>query len=550
MDPHRNLWSPPIVEPTIVSPDNPVTPQPYVPPVTETPPQPVVSAPYVYETPQPTAEAPMYAPAEPQPQPQPVLSAPYAYDTAPQAPTETPAYAPPAQTQTVDPTTVDQQIAAGNYAAQPNDYYALPYEKPSKLQRMRAFAGRHQKSLIAGGVSFLLLISIMSYAVAHLRQNSTPQQLAKTENSQASPDDESVSADDASDESADTAADEDSDSDSEVEDTDVDDDSADIADEPDEVDDTDYINVPNEDILEDEDDEDAPVDNSSNEKVNIPPPTVVPAKPSPIQPHKFTVGSWNTNSDNKKNVGTETLDILTKTQVIGLQELHDKPQRDSIKSKVICSTCKYAGYIPSYSSGGASAASYPIIWDKSAFSLVGSGNSQQMCDAAKSSKYSYAARYATYVRLQSKVNGKQFYVISTHLMAGEGSKGKPTTDTLLTSRYKTHMSKLTTLVNSLKTANIPIYVTGTFNVDYRYDRTVKTSHFPYTALGATSVRSSYDYLSLSGIASTKGSVSSSNRLIDYVFALQRSDMTANTVSLSTSGHGSSHYAVFFTSTVK
>ena len=544
MDPHRNLWSPPIVEPTIVSPENPVAPPPYVPPIAETPPQPVVSAPYTYETPQPATEAPAYAPAE---VPQPVAATtPYTYEVALQTPVDSvaPVYA--AQT---PPATVDQQIAAENYATQPSDYYALPDEKSSKLQRMRAFAARHKKPLIIASMSFLLLISIMSYTFAHFRQNSATQQLAKTESSQTAPDDELATDD--TDDSADTAADESDDSD--IEDTDVDDDSADIdiADEVDDTDDdTNYIAVPNEDITEDEGDDEGPVDNSSNETVNIPPPTVVPAKPSPIQPHKFTVGSWNTNNDNKKNVGTETLSILAKTQVIGLQELHDKPQRDSIKSKVICSTCKYAGYIPSYSSGGASAASYPIIWDKSAFSLVGSGNSQQMCDAAKSSKYSYAARYATYVRLQSKVNGKQFYVISTHLMAGEGSKGKPTTDTLLTSRYKTHMAKLTALVNSLKTANIPIYVTGTFNVDYRYDRTVKTSHFPYAALGATSVRSSYDYLSLSGISSTKGSVSSSNRLIDYVFALQRSDMTANAISLSTSGHGSSHYAVFFTSTIK
>ncbi len=513
MDPHRNLWSPPIVEPTVVRPDNPVASQPFVPPPAETPPQPVVSATY-------------------------------AYDQVPQPPVETPAYTPAAPVQSTTPTEVDQRIAAENYAMQANDY-ALPGEQPPKLQRLREFSRRHRESLVVGGVSFLVLVSVMSYAVAHFKQASTPSATLASTATQVTGDDkdESAGGTEEADSDQDTTADEentDADAEDSTEDEDIE-----------ESIDADADASWNEDIVEDEGDgEDAIIDDSKDDPVVTPTPTPIPAKPVTTQTHKFTVGSWNTNSDNKNNVGTEVLDMMTKTQILGLQELHDKPQRDNVKNKVICSSCKYAGYIPAYSSGGAAAASYPIIWEKSAFTIVGSGNSQQMCDAAKSSKYSYAARYATYVRLQSKVNGKQFYVISTHFMAGEGSKGKPTSDSLLTSRYKTHMSKLTALINSLKSANIPIYVTGTFNVDYRYDRTVKTSYFPYASLGAISVRSNWDYLSLGGISSSKGSVSSSNRLVDYVFALQRSDMTANAISLSSSGHGSSHYAVFFTSTIK
>jgi len=236
-----------------------------------------------------------------------------------------------------------------------------------------------------------------------------------------------------------------------------------------------------------------PESNDPVEVVPIPAPTPVPAKPSPVIAHKFTTASWNSNVDNKNNVGDEIKTIMSKTQILGVQEVHHADQRASIT----CSSCAYAGYLASYSSGTASQSSYPIIWNKSYFSAVGSGSYRKMCDAASTSKYSYAARYATYVKLQSKVNGKQFYVVNTHFMGVGESSGKPGSDTLLTSRYKTHMTNLVALINELKSANIPIYVVGRFNVNYRYDHTVKTNYFPYISLGAVGLRSGWDVTNLS-----------------------------------------------------
>ena len=289
---------------------------------------------------------------------------------------------------------------------------------------------------------------------------------------------------------------------------------------------------------------------SLQEDVSTPAPTPVPAAPSVTLSHKFTTASWNSNENNKLVVGDEVKSIMSKTQVLGLQEVHESKQRASISSKAICSSCAYSGYMASYNSSAASASSYPIIWTKTSFTQVGSGSSRKMCDVAKTSKYSYAARYATWVKLQSKVNGKQFYVVNTHLMGVGESAGKPGTDTLLISRYKAHMTNLVALINELKAANIPIYVVGSFNVNYRYDRTVKTSYFPYVSLGAAGVRSNWDLLSLSGISSSAGTQGTGSRLIDYVFAWQRSDVTSNSIALSTSRHGSDQFAVFYTSTIK
>jgi len=292
-----------------------------------------------------------------------------------------------------------------------------------------------------------------------------------------------------------------------------------------------------------------PGDDGTDDTVT-PAPTPVPAAPVTSTPHKFTIASWNVKTDNTKNAGTEVLDLLTKSQIIGLQTLRTKAMRDSIKSKVICSSCAYSGYLPAYSGSDAGPSDMPIIWNKSAFTLVGSGANRKMADAASSKTYSYAARYATWVKLQSKVNSKQFYVIDTHTMSPGESSGKPGTDSLLISRFQTHMTNLKALISELQKSNIPIYIVGTFNVDYRYDRYGYTSYFPYASFKAVNVRSSWDLMGLSGIGSSTGTLSGGKRLIDYVFTWQRSDVTANSIAVATSTHGSDHYAAYFTNTIK
>lgn len=307
-----------------------------------------------------------------------------------------------------------------------------------------------------------------------------------------------------------------------------------------------------EDTSDSDGDEDAtPVDGDDPpEDVVTPASTPVPTTPSPLLTHKFTTASWNSNADNKLIIGDQVKTIMGKTQILGLQEVHHTDQRASVTSKAICSSCAYAGYLASYTSGAASASSYPIIWNKASFTQIGSGSSRQMCDAAKTTTYSYAARYATWVKLQSKVNGKQFYVVNTHLMGVGESAGKPGSDSVLISRYKTHMTNLTALINELKAANVPIYVVGRFNVNYRYDHTVKTSYFPYASLGAIGVRSGWDAMSLSGISSSVGTEGTGSRLIDYVFASQRSDVMSNSIAVSSSQYGAGHSVAFYTSTVK
>jgi hypothetical protein len=59
------------------------------------------------------------------------------------------------------------------------------------------------------------------------------------------------------------------------------------------------------------------------------------------------------------------------------------------------------------------------------------------------------------------------------------------------------MNTLISKLNELKGANIPIFVTGDSNIDFRKDRVVKNSMFPYYRLGAIGFRSNWDVLSTS-----------------------------------------------------
>jgi len=426
--------------------------------------------------------------------------------------------------------------------------------KPPNQHKLLDFFNAHKSTLIVAMVSVILMSSGAAFAFTKLQ---TYTKAPKTQTStitanQTTPSSTDTAAADTTDTTDPNDVSGDTEDDTTVTDAENDDTSGDTAEDtaPDNNAPANDNSGDESDGTNDEGDNTPPKSNDPVETVPTPTPTPIPATPSPAIAHKFTTASWNSNVDNKNNVGDEIKTIMTKTQILGVQEVHHADQRASITSKVTCSSCAYAGYLPSYTSGTASQSSYPIIWNKTYFSAVGSGSYRKMCDAASTSKYSYAARYATYVKLQSKVNGKQFYVINTHFMGIGETAGKPGTDALLTGRYKTHMTNLVALINELKSANIPIYVVGRFNVNYRYDHTVKTNYFPYISLGAIGLRSGWDMTNLSGISGSAGTDGTSSRLIDYVFALQRSDVTSNSVAISTSQHGSGNYVAFYTTTIK
>lgn len=243
-------------------------------------------------------------------------------------------------------------------------------------------------------------------------------------------------------------------------------------------------------------------------------PTDVVVAPSSSAGSTYTIASWNVYGANKQNVGSRAKDILKGAQVLGLQEVHGSTKMNQIKSAA-CSSCAYDVYMPS------SGDSYPIMWDRSVFTKVDQG-SQYMSSPPGLSK-----RYAVWVKLQNKKTGKSSYVINTHFAPSVESRGDAT-NSKYTPSYKTHMSNLVSLIRGKKSANIPLFVTGDFNVNFRRD--CKVSYFPCRALAQDlSVPSGWALTNpkYSGISSSQGTHSNGDRLIDYVMAWKRSDVVAN-----------------------
>lgn len=261
-------------------------------------------------------------------------------------------------------------------------------------------------------------------------------------------------------------------------------------------------------------------------------------------PTNVTVASWNAMKDNKKNDATEVKALLTKADVIGLQEIHVKKQRQRmatlIKSKA------YDGY-PSKlpKNDNDNAASCLIVWKQTSFQLVKAGKTGKVSAATKDLR----ARYITWVKLRSIATGQQFYVVNTHMIKYVDNAGVLTTShPTNVSRYTGHIQKLVALLRTFQKDNVPVFVTGDFAVDYRTDDK-GTSIFPKAALGSIGFRSNWDLTGLSGIdptANTYGGAGTT-RLIDYVFA--SSEVTAPITSIDPSHHGSDHAPVYLTVTI-
>ena len=260
---------------------------------------------------------------------------------------------------------------------------------------------------------------------------------------------------------------------------------------------------------------------------------------------KITIASWNIYYLNSpSNVVSGAKSLFEKADIIGFQELHKASRRTALRNSLLCSSCNYQGYIQNYSSNGSSPGSVSIIWKKSRFAKKDSG----YVKVAGRQSSMISEKWIAWVKLQDKTTGKDFYMLNTHTVSGVESKGKPSNATAGShSSYSHQMDVLTSFVKKLQKDNLPIFITGDFNVNYRYDSRVKYKDFPFYRLGKIQVHSAYQRLKLVGISSnarTHANVGS--RLIDYVWSNDRSDVYPQSIAIAGSKHGSDHAAFFYT----
>jgi exonuclease III len=301
-------------------------------------------------------------------------------------------------------------------------------------------------------------------------------------------------------------------------------------------------------------------------------PEIYSATSAPI-----TIASWNTFVDNKTKMSAAVPTLLQTADIVGLQEVHMTAQRNSVKNNLICATCAYDGVMYKNKNtkkkidprGG-----YPLIWKRDLFQRVDTLHVEKVAsEVTVTKKIRFKARYAEWTILKDKRTGNRFIILNTHTYAKAEYQGKSRGYKKIDQGYKSQMAKTSKLIKSLQSKNLPIFVIGDLNVDYRYDNGT-VAYFPkatFNPLGLVSNWSSANYPendSTTGTAPSEDSIASisdedtsdtvqsgilgtlrvgaGGRIIDYVYAWNRNDVAFQSTSISNDTYGSDHAPIFAT----
>ena len=255
----------------------------------------------------------------------------------------------------------------------------------------------------------------------------------------------------------------------------------------------------------------------------------------------LTIGSWNVylrSSTDKVISGVKSL--LGDVDILGIQE--GASYASAFKDRVACSSCKYS----MYPTANKTPRKIAIFWHKDKFKLISSG-------FRHGSTQDGVKKYFVWVKLKENTSGKVFYVINTHFPF-DSTIGGSLRNTSGGKAYQKHMPTLVKLIKEFQKTNLPIFVTGDINADYRADKG-KTSALPRAALSeGLNVKSGWEYLKLKGISSGTGTAGSS-RIIDYVFSWKQSYITYQSMEIIRSGSsrngwsGSDHKPIALTLTI-
>ena len=279
--------------------------------------------------------------------------------------------------------------------------------------------------------------------------------------------------------------------------------------------------------------------------------------PVPAGGDTITFASWNTLYNNSvSNVGKGVSAVAAKADIIGFQELHLSDRRRKMRDTLLCSSCDFSGYVQNYSTNGSNPGSVAIVWRKSRFSVVKSGyfkvsDIDYVSTKTGSTGSKITGKWITWALLNDKKTGSRFYFMNTHTVASLESKGKPIpSEDDRVKNYTNHMNVLTSKIKAFAATGLPVFITGDFNVNYRYDHKVRYKNFPFARMNAIGVHSGYQRLNLAGIPNSKSSQGSGNRIIDYVWYSDSKNVYPLSESISSTRYGSDHYPVYFTANVR
>lgn len=215
----------------------------------------------------------------------------------------------------------------------------------------------------------------------------------------------------------------------------------------------------------------------------------------------------------------------TGADVIGLQEMSSRTRRNAVLAAVQdCSTCVMQGV---FFDSPAMIGALSILYREDRFTLYDSG-SQMLSDTTYigpkgAGPATLPPKYVTWVKLQEKRTGRFLYVLNSHAVASvQGPDGGANDNQRRLALYRKHMDGLQTLVSQFKRRQVGVFALGDLNVNYRRDRVVRDSLFPYVNMGEVSMEASYERLGVPATGThNRMDGTSSTRLIDYVYFMPR-----------------------------
>ena len=239
---------------------------------------------------------------------------------------------------------------------------------------------------------------------------------------------------------------------------------------------------------------------------------------NPRTTFEMVIGSWNVYKYGKSSNAVDGVKTLVgETDILGLQEA--KGDSSKIRAAVACSSCSNSMY-PTSKSGPLKIS---VVWDKTKLSVISKGHFNGGYQPAY-----HLQREFVWIKFKSKVSGKVFYYINTHFPHRGYTKKSGDwyyTNSANGKAWQTHMEKLVAKIKTFQKDNLPIFVTGDFNFNYRADN-CKQALTPCRALSKDlSVKSGWEWTKLGDMGSSKGTIHDSKAIIDYVFSWQRSNVT-------------------------
>lgn len=266
---------------------------------------------------------------------------------------------------------------------------------------------------------------------------------------------------------------------------------------------------------EDPGDPDEPGDGPAEELPPEEPPT--PNEPNDPDPTSrvITIATWNANYNNTVAAVVAHIKQID-ADVIGLQEMGNVGHATAILDGVTeCPKCAYARYFPKEHNAHAC----PILYKKAKFKRLDEG-SFKVNDAKViedgGSRQNLLEKATVWVKLEDLETQARFFVSNNHLVPSVEKDGKPfpgREERL--AMFAEHMDGIVKTIDKAQDQELPIFITGDFNVNYRKDKQAQSPVFPYARFKAKNVFANWYYL---GAKANEGTHDTGTRLIDYVHA--------------------------------